>query len=421
MSIHVADTSFRVIDAWLDVKKCYASKPLLVGAMLLDGGFFFRAGSAFEQHPLAFTGVREVFLAICILSAAIAFLEGLRKRQLFVGDVLVLFLGLTFPIVSAFFSHLKFHQPVLFGLLEERRVLAIFAVFFIIFCYRVSKARPDHLIGAIYVTALIYLAIGLFLQTGVMGDLAARDVPFLDPRKHRILVGTELYTCSIAIAAVMFIYHKAWEHAVPLLVGLTGLLLISQTRGAIAVSAMTILVLIALRHSAVVFAMASLVTGASLLWSSSGVGLSDHVRADEVQVRLNTIDTILGELKANDWVGLGSLSLQWEGGFAPIYGEHFFLSDVGVIGELYRLGVVLVVICLIMGLAVYFYVKPCPDERGRTICYGILVLNILYLPEAGLVAFAGFQWSLLFAVAEAFRRESGTFGQAPGAWRSNSP
>lgn len=420
MSLYVAKTSSPVVEAWLDVKNCYASKPLLVGAMLLDGGFFFRAGSPFEQHPLALTGVREIFLALCFLFAVIAFLEGLRKRQLFIGDALILFLGLAFPIVSAIFSHLRSQQPVLFGLLEERRVFAIFAVFFIMLCYQFSKASPDHLIGAIYLTALIYLVIGLILQTGIMGDLAARDVPALDPRKHRILVGTELYTSSVVIAAVMVIYHKAWRHMVPVLVGLAGLMLVSQTRGAIAVSVLTIVVLFALRYFAIAFAMASIFIGVGLLWTSSGMNFSDYVQAGEIQVRLNTINAVIDALKANDWVGLGSLSLQWEDGFALIYGKHFFLSDVGIIGELYRLGAVLVVICLIMGLAVYFYVKSCPDERGRSICYSLIILNILFLPEAGFIAFAGFQWSLVFAVAGAFRLGPRTSDRTLAAWPPGS-
>src|SRR3546814_3303493 len=51
-----------------------------------------------------------------------------------------------------------------------------------------------------------------------------------------------------------------------------------------------------------------------------------------------TISLIFDHLDQVNWLPSGSLSLMWQDGFIPYFGEHFFLSDVGVFGTLFRFG-----------------------------------------------------------------------------------
>jgi hypothetical protein len=72
----------------------------------------------------------------------------------------------------------------------------------------------------------------------------------------------------------------------------------------------------------------------------------DAAKPIEQRPRYLTASTIVSEIYENDFLGKGSLSLQWNQGFANVYGKYFYLSDVGVIGGYYRYGIFLVFILL---------------------------------------------------------------------------
>src|SRR5699024_8170633 len=55
-------------------------------------------------------------------------------------------------------------------------------------------------------------------------------------------------------------------------------------------------------------------------------------------VRIITIASVFCHLDLVNWLPSGSLSLMWQDGFIPYFGEHFFLSDIGIIVTLFRFG-----------------------------------------------------------------------------------
>lgn len=390
-------------------RECYVFSPFLVAVFLLHGGFFFRAGSPFEQHFLAFSGLREGYIALCCLAAVVAVVEGLRRKRFGAGELILVLVVLAFAFGSAVFANLKFGQPIVFGLFEERRVLLFFGLFVILAAYFQFAERPEAMIGAIYWTALIYLGLSLMMQAGVLGDLASRDIPALDPRKYRILVGSDMYSMSIVIGSVMIIRYGAWEHLIPVLVGVAGLLLISQTRSTFAIVVVAVAIIFALtswRHFLVSAVGAVVALTAFFLWSNisgapSPVGLS----VAELDVRVTTSKTILAELEKNNWLGMGSLSLQWQDGFHRIYDKHFYLSDVGVVGEFYRFGVFLIIIYLGLVTILFSFFRQPMDPRGRSIANGLFVLFLVNAIGGGLFAFVGSYLAVLLAITVAFRRQ----------------
>ncbi len=390
--------------------ECYVFSPVLYAVLMVHGGFFFRAGSPFEQHFLAFPGVRELYIGVCCLAAVLAIIEGLRRGRFFSGDLILIFVVASFAVGSAALAYLKFGQPIIYGVFEERRVLMFFGLFAMLAAYYQFDDRPEALIGAIYWTALSYLVLGLAMQAGVLGDLASRDIPYFDPRKHRILVGTDLYAASLMIATVMVSRFKVWEHLVPALVGAAGLLLISQTRSTmvVVIAAMVLFfATTALWRFLAVAAVGLMGFIALFLQASATRDQNYDVSVAEIDVRLHTAGRILDELSRNDWIGMGALSLQWQNGFHRIYGDHFYLSDVGIVGEFYRFGIFLPIIFGIMALGVYCYLRQPMDARGRSLCLGLLLLLILNSPGGGIIAFAGANWALLIAIAVAFREPTG--------------
>lgn len=383
---------------------CYAFSPVLVGVLLLHGGFFFRAGSPFEQHFLAFTGVRELHIALCCFAAVLVVLEGLRRKEFLSGDLILIGVVVAYALGSAALANLEFGQPILYGLFEERRVFVIWGVFLILAAYHQANQRPEALIGALNWTALIYLVLGLTMQTGVLGDLAARDIPVFDPRKYRILVGTDIYAAAVIVGMVMIIRFKEWKHLIPVLIGVAGLILISQTRSAMVVVGAAVVAYFIITAFIITAFWRFLITtcaaagaAAFFIFSHQG-GL-----VAELNVRVHTANTIFSELGKNDWIGMGALSLQWQNGFHRVYDRFFYLSDVGVVGELYRFGLFLPVIYAGLALAIFCYFRQPIDPRGRSIAFGMLLLFIINSPGGGLIAFAGTNLALMLAFATAFR------------------
>jgi hypothetical protein len=397
----------------------YRSKATLVAVMLLNCGFFFRSGSPFEQHPLAIGGVREVYLAVCCLCAAGAVATALRKRELDPGMASILVLGLAFPLGSAVLANLSFKQPLVYGLIEERRALGIFAFFFTLAVARLSHATVDELIGAVYWTALIYLGLSLVMQAGALGDLAARGIPELDPRKYRIVVGTEAYTLSIVIAAVFMIRFRDLKHWLPFLVGVAGLILVSQTRGAFLVCIASVIALVMLWRPASFILGALAAVGPLMVWKLFARP-PEVSTVSEIDIRINTATIIVDEVQKNGGIGKGSLSLLWNGGFAEVYNKHFFLLDVGFVGEFYRFGILIFPLYILLGLTFWFFLQCCEDRKARAISIGVLVYMIVNAPGRGLLAVSGCELALLFAVAstgKAIAPRTGPLrhGQAEGA------
>ncbi|MFC6478930.1 hypothetical protein ACFQDN_23790 [Pseudomonas asuensis] len=75
---------------------------------------------------------------------------------------------------------------------------------------------------------------------------------------------------------------------------------------------------------------------------SLGLNLDFYMQSVESgptdNVRENTIAAIMNHLHQYNWVPSGSLSLMWNDGFKRFFSNYFFLSDVGVMGTLFRFG-----------------------------------------------------------------------------------
>jgi hypothetical protein len=391
--------------------------------MLLHSEFFFWANNAFDQHPLALPLLREAYLAGATVIALLMAVLALKRSPLPLAAVLCLAVPVAYISLSALLANAAFGQPVAFGLFEERRALAMLAFFPLLLLIERGLISLRSLVASIHLAALICLGLGLAMQTGILGDLTLRDVPYLDPRKYRILNGTKFYMVSMLVGLAMALLHRSWHHLVPVLVGAMGLLLVSQTRSAMLIAALALVLLLAVTSAGrflliAVIAMAALILNAvmdnllpdliaaahDLLQGlfSRGNTLAPNVELGTEQgVRSRTVQTILDELWHNGWVGMGALSLQWNNGFHRIYNPNFYLSDVGVIGEAYRFGFFLPVL---YGLVAALTVSAWSSAQGseaRWLVTAMIVLALVNAPGAGWIAANSDLHSLMLAFAAA--------------------
>jgi hypothetical protein len=389
----------------MSVRSIFRTSPLVVCAVLLTGGFFFRSGSPFEQHPLAFGGVREAVLGLCVVAAAAYATDQLRRGTLSPGDGVVLAFVPAAIFTSALLANFRFGQPLLYGLLEERRIFSFYGVFLMALALR-GTARPGEvLLGALFWCAAIQLALGMMLQTGVLGDLAHREIGDLDPRKWRILTGNNLYAATVAIAVVLLVRYWHLPFGVPLVIGLVGLMVISQTRSTTVQLALTVgIVLFAVSRARLALLLIGGAAGIATVILALSILLEEGGRTGigEVDVRLETVRKILHDLAVNDWIGMGALSLQWNGGFHRIYDRFFYLTDVGMFGEFYRYGVLLPLFYAALGLALAAYAARLVPSMGRLIVAVLSVLVVMGIFGQGLISQTGGDWALVFAFAKAW-------------------
>ena len=59
----------------------------------------------------------------------------------------------------------------------------------------------------------------------------------------------------------------------------------------------------------------------------------------------------------NHFFGLGAVSLLYDGGLSRIYSRNFFISDVGMVGEIFRVG-------LFYAAFVYAYAATALQSQG---------------------------------------------------------
>jgi hypothetical protein len=79
-------------------------------------------------------------------------------------------------------------------------------------------------------------------------------------------------------------------------------------------------------------------------------------------VRADTTAIILRDTAANWYVGMGALSLQWQGGFSRLYSSYFYLSDVGVLGVMYRYGFIMPLIILVYFVGFWRISRQCRNK-----------------------------------------------------------
>ena len=422
----------------------YALYPLPLALMLLHGEFFFWANNAFDQHPLAFPLLREAYLALGVAFAAgvaAAAVTGHLRIGTIEGTAALVVA--VYVLASALLAAVSFGQPIAYGLFEERRTFALLLVFLFLWLIGRGLLGAASLIASVHVAAFIALVLGLVLQTGVLGDLAARDVPYLDPRKLRILNGTKLYMVSMVLGLAMLLYRRSLVHAVPVIVGGLGLLLVSQTRSSMLIVVIALAIVFALT-SAVRFmlvavlgvvlaavvalvpdeaaelvadlqeALQSTFSGSAKVSERASLSLEHDARSRTAQIALE-------EIKRNGWIGLGALSLQWQDGFHRVYNKNFFLSDIGVLGELFRFGFFLPVVYGLVAFLMWLCRIRAAAGEGRALVTALIVLILVNAPSAGLVAFNGEIYVLMMAIAAAYARRRVRARAAPTPLTISAP
>lgn len=352
------------------IRSIFSYRTMLFGLMLLGSTCLFLTDNKKAGLPF----LREGFVVAVVSAALLLLLVWPRARQSRAA-LWIVCLGLVLPVLSACLANAKFGQPLLYGLLEERRSFLYLLFFPALFL--MIKARPtqEELERFFLISGLACVLIGYLYYLGVIPENT--DVGFtidekdygLNPlRPNRFSVGAAYV--SVCAYMLMFRLKRAYSLASLLLLLLFAsyLWLVLQTRNTMVVWVVAGLWIfrsrldVLLKSAVAVFAIVLLA-----YFIVPGVFVDQFERfnallfeaTSEGGVRSVTSDIVLREVQQNDYVGMGALSLQWQNGFARLYSAYFYLSDVGLLGLWYRFGFLTPLIALLYYVGYWRIMRRC--------------------------------------------------------------
>ena len=373
--------------------------------------------------------LREAFI-VAVLLAALSLLLVWKRAHQSKATLWVVCFGLLLPVLSAFLSNAEFGQPVIYGLLEERRSFVY--LLFLPVWYLMIKARPtqDELERFFLVSGLACVLVGYLYYLGVLPQNSNVDFTVdekdygLNPlRPNRFSIGA----AYVSVCAYMLMYRlrRAYtlRSVVLLLVFASYLWLVLQTRNTMLIWALAGMWIFRRRWSVILksaLAVAAIVLVAYFIAPAFFDDQYQQFNAllfeatSEGGVREITSDTVLREVKQNYYVGMGALSLQWQNGFARVYSGYFYLSDVGLLGVFYRFGFLTPVIALFYYIGYWRIIRQCRRKGDLLSALQLdFVLNALNFFLSTSIMYGGDMAGLAIAAFVYFARASAVSNRSP--------
>jgi len=374
--------------------------------IFLNAGIF----SATSSNPLGIKGASEFFELFCAL-----FSFGYLLIQIYSkGTVSKIDLTVFAMIIAAFFysalaAHLRFGQPIIYGLIEERRLLNVLVYFPIAWGIRRGVVTTDQIFSWIIGFALLCGVLSIMVISGVIAPLSDIEVSANTLREDRFGIGSAYIALASLLLLSKIVYSKRRVLFLQFLFLVLVLLAVVQTRQIlIAVMVSSIFLLGMTRFAiwstiaAAVFAVLAtstdMVSNLIIKYQTLFFQLGSEAYL-EASARALTINSIVNQIMNGAWMGSGALSALWKNGFARIYGENFFLADVGFLGSLYKFGILAFALYWVYLSLQYKLMRHAKDHPYHRLLMAVWVYLLVILPVAATLEYRGSISGLLLAVS----------------------
>ena len=379
--------------------------PLLILALILHFSVF---GDS-PHNPYGIKGLNEAYLAVSIVFTILLLLASAENapREFRILMYYCLYSAVVFLLMPAIFAYFTYGQPIVFGLIEERRVLFCLGFAPLLFLgKRVSTLQFER--GLLY-AALIAAFFSWCFKFGVIPDMRAEVRS--DDRPDRSSIGPYLicfgyfYCIQIWSKGISPINGAARNKTLYMVIAallLLTLVFATQTRQLIVLC--LLFTLFCLRAKAVIWAASLSILLSPFYFFPSlleVLGLNTEfydstLEGVEDGVRTYTISSIFAHLDQVNWLPSGSLSLMWQDGFIPYFGEHFFLSDVGVFGTLFRFGFLTF---FVIPMTLFVYQRIAKNiTTDMTFIYSTMLAFFVIWPLNGLFEYGQPVIAMLFVI-----------------------
>lgn len=353
--------------------------------------------------------MNELYLAICIIFALLLVLASAEEapREFRVLMYYCLYSMVVFWVLPAVFAYFTYGQPIVYGLIEERRVLFCLGFAPVLFLSkRVSTLQFER---AFIYAALFAAFLSWCFKFGVIPDM--RPEVRSDDRPDRSSIGPFLicfgyfYCIQIWSKGASPISGAARSKTLYLVLAallLLTLVFATQTRQLIVLC--LAFTLFCLRAKAIIWAASLTILLSPFYFYPSLLELlglnvefyDSSLESVEDGARSITIAAIMNHLDIVNWLPSGSLSLMWQDGFIPYFGEHFFLSDVGIIGTLFRFGFLTF---LVIPLTLMIYRRIAKNiSPDMSFIYPVMLAYFVIWPLNGLMEYGQPVIAMLFVI-----------------------
>jgi hypothetical protein len=378
--------------------------------------FFHSFGKAFETQPLAPYLLLEVTLAALIVLATTTVAMELASGRVRSLDAFFLLFPLCWLTLSAGFAWFAFDQPLIFGVSEDRRILTLLYWFAFDPVRRRYGLTLNDILVAFALCACIYLIVAVGLQVLVPDRLSGREIPDLDTRRLRMSAPGDCFAISfLAGLTGCLVWRRRTVDIVLLVVGLIGLLQVAQTRQLTLAAMATALIIVWLLRpkwaltmgivGTAAFAAAMLARGPVLFEQLADAllpNISEFFGSNLAEnARIHTLGIVTRLLTENHFFGLGSVSLLYDGGLSRYYGRNFFINDVGMLGEVFRVGffyAAFVWAYVATGLKLWQRIE---SAQHKATIASIYLFYLLQAPTDGFFYRLGFVHAFLFLLMSA--------------------
>ena len=322
--------------------------PLAVLAIVLHFSVF---GDS-THNPIGFKFLNEAYLAVSLGLSLLLILASTEEasREFRILMYYAFYSVFVFTVLPAIFSFYTFGQPITYGLIEERRILFTFGfVPLLLLAKHISTRQFEH---ALIYAALIAVILSWCFKFGLVPDLREEQTSWDRPDRSSIgpflICFAYFYCIQVWAKGKSPINGEQRQRKLYLLIAavlLLTLVFATQTRQLIVLC--LAFTLFSLRAKAIIWAASLCVLLSPLFFYPElleVLGLNIEFYENSLDgdvedgVRPHTIASVFSHLSLVNWLPSGSLSLMWQDGFIPYFGEHFFLSDIGIIGTLFRFG-----------------------------------------------------------------------------------
>jgi hypothetical protein len=322
--------------------------PLTVLAIVLHFSVF---GDS-THNPIGFKFLNEAYLAVCLGLSLLLILASTEEssREFRILMYYAFYSVFVFTVLPAIFSFYTFGQPITYGLIEERRILFTFGfVPLLLLAKHISTRQFEH---AFIYAALIAVVLSWCFKFGLVPDLREEQTSWDRPDRSSIgpflICFSYFYCIQVWAKGKSPINGEQRQRKLYLILAavlLLTLVFATQTRQLIVLC--LAFTLFSLRAKAIIWAASLCVLLSPLFFYPElleilglNVEFYESSLDGDVEdgVRPHTIASVFSHLNLVSWLPSGSLSLMWQDGFIPYFGEHFFLSDIGIIGTLFRFG-----------------------------------------------------------------------------------
>jgi len=362
------------------------------------------------SNPVAIKYVQELFYVfLFVFSILYLFLQSFRN-SIRKTDFLVFFLvmfGLLYSPAAAWF---RFGQPVLYGVIEERRILAFLVYFPVVWAFRNNVVSMSKLLNWIIFYALLCAMLSIGVVAGIVPEINKVTASTSEGlREERYGIGTWYISFAAMVIFFRMTRRNFMSHLTMFLFFAVVLLAIVQTRQVLISLAIALLIMrgtyilkaFLLPFVVLLYFGVQWVPKLSDMWDKF-TSLFAQIATNQYltqSARAIDIITIYHEFMKGAWLGSGSLYNKWHGGFSHIYYSLFYLTDVGVFGSVYKFGVIAVPFYLIYLIRQYGILRAVKSHPYYRLILAMWVQVLVTMPVGAPIEYRGFLTAFVLALS----------------------